>query len=260
MDFSDKEDPLIIYPTEEFFPINIYMSQEIIFYGSNSVVINDDQDFSDAHTQVKFDEFTIKNTLNHIRNPVLTCSKADLEAEKCECFIKLSYNSGNRLTKYLRTYPKLWETFSEVGGFIEILFLFFSVLSLAYSRFMINLHFRKNQVGIPIWAVENLVRKWMFVDSSPYKLLSSIANSNLDAVSLFRKKQLVTIINNILLSEEQEVLAPLLLINTNKNTNTYDHRKETKSRRKWNESVKNALEKCKSEDYRDTTELGAKIN
>jgi hypothetical protein len=59
----------------------------------------------------------------------------EMHMEVCQGFVKYDYRFAPLLTRYTRTYTKITDLFSNIGGFASILFQVFSYLNLAYIYF-----------------------------------------------------------------------------------------------------------------------------
>ena len=164
----------------------------------------DQQDvFSNPKKRREF--FAVQNSLgvNTERNErELYCPKGQIGGPHSTCspYLHLSFSSSNRVETVTRTYTSLIKALAEIGGFVELVFLFVGLI-----YFIFNCYFKELKT--------QLVRKVFGIRRAGKKMreYSEVIDQNLDMVEVMKELNGLKVINRAVFKDHHLELMPELL-------------------------------------------------
>ena len=138
---------------------------------------------------------------------IKTCmDNGEMHYESCQGFVKYDYRFIPVMTRYTRSYSRLTDLFSNIGGFASILFQIFSYINLAFLFFAKNSIMIQRAFPLLRYLDKNLGAKY---SKSIEQAADDLLNRSFDVTNIFQELCCIRLISKVLLSEDQQKTASL---------------------------------------------------
>ena len=166
------------------------------FFFGISEIYDDISLFTDpkkAHSFVGLDSI---RTTNKYRGGSVHCDAAKIDSHQCEPYVINEFKSGASVTSYTRTYKKMVDEFSQLGGFIQAALLISEVIYFLYNHYFFK-HFQKESLlKVDKEVLEQILTR------KQYKSASKEILSSVDSVMLMNQRGTLKVMEEMLLTEE----------------------------------------------------------
>lgn len=97
-------------------------------------IMDEDRDFVSPRLNSEFYNLGKIDSHSKFRHLEIYCTSASIQDGTCVPYATITFKSGNEVQTVLRVYPKLFSTISELGGFGDLIFIFFGFFVYTYNQ------------------------------------------------------------------------------------------------------------------------------
>ena len=136
VDFSNSSSPLVRgIDTDVNLPFGVITKTKITFWFKDSTIMDKKIDFfGDFGKPLKFIELDKVTTTIGTRNGAIHCTEIQIEDGNCDPYIEVELRASKALTIVERRYYTFLTMVSEVGGFVDLIFMVIVVLAGWYNE------------------------------------------------------------------------------------------------------------------------------
>lgn len=202
-------------------------------------IIDDDRDFFERKVTYQQAIQDDKIITSKFRNFNIHCTKEQISTEQCEPYQIVRLKASRLKTAHYRVYPKIIESIGILGGFLQVLIIFFEIVYTVYNRCFKKRFMIRELVGYDSKLVHVIYSSDKYYKENLKDLIKLVVQEAQDSIYVAEKIHFNHFLEGLFFQDYHKILTPFLILNIQ---NTKQIRMNESDRLSDKNSEKNLVE------------------
>jgi len=213
VDLTNKTEPISSkLSTDIEYPLNPTTTLKCTFTFSEQFIMDDDREFSDPYLKQRYVDQREISTITGYRDSSIYCTKEQILLGDCTPYLTIELKSDSTQITVNRTYFKVFELLSEIGGYLQVVVLLFELLYHLYNSYS----FKKHVKSSILYYDEDILKSLFMFRKRGKQTIDSLQNEiiekDFDALHLFEQLHSINISRQIIFEDYHMLLLPCVVM------------------------------------------------